>query len=99
MVTLEKNSKTQTSWFKIIICFIAGVLLASHTGKIPGAIPLIQGEFNLSLTKVGNSFNHIDLDFNKKLKENWSFNFGLGLAQKSSSGFNSNLKFNTELNF
>ena len=53
MVTLEKNSKTQTSWFKIIICFIAGVLLASHTGKIPGAIPLIQGEFNLSLTKVG----------------------------------------------
>ena len=53
MVTLEKNSKTQTSWFKIIICFTAGVLLASHTGKIPGAIPLIQGEFNLSLTKVG----------------------------------------------
>ena len=48
-----KNSKTQTSWFKIIVCFIAGVLLASHTGKIPGAIPLIQGEFNLSLTKVG----------------------------------------------
>lgn len=53
MVILEKNSEDQTSWFKIIVCFFAGVLLVSHTGKIPGAIPLIQGEFNLSLTKVG----------------------------------------------
>ena len=61
--------------------------------------PNRSNEYDLSLTKVGNSFNQIDLDFNKKLKDNWSFNFGLGLAQKSSSGFNSNLKFNTELNF
>ena len=53
MITLEKNSQTQTSWFKIIVCFIAGVLLVSHTGKIPGVIPAIQGEFDLSLTKVG----------------------------------------------
>jgi predicted MFS family arabinose efflux permease len=53
MVTPKKNRETQTSWFKIIICFGAGVLLVSHTGKIPGAIPLIQAEFNLSLTKIG----------------------------------------------
>ena len=53
MVILEKNNEDRTSWFKIIVCFFAGVLLVSHTGKIPGVIPAIQGEFDLSLTKGG----------------------------------------------
>ena len=61
--------------------------------------PNEKSEYDLSLTKVDNSFNQIDLDFNRKIKKNWSFNFGLGLMEKPNTGFNSNVSLSTKINF
>lgn len=61
--------------------------------------PNSRSAYDLSLKKVDNSLNQIDLNFNRTVKENWSLNLGLGLTEKLNTGFSSNIKFNTELNF
>ena len=61
--------------------------------------PNSKSEYDLSLTKANNSLNQIDLNFNKKLNNNWSYNLGLGIKEKTNSGFDSDFKFNTRLNF
>ena len=63
--------------------------------------PNSKSEFDLSLTKANNSLSQIDLNFNKRLNDNWSYNFGFGIIEKTNSGieesvdgFEVNLKTN-----
>ena len=61
--------------------------------------PNSKSEYDLSLTKANNSLSQIDLNFNKRLNDNWSYNFGFGIIEKTNSGIDSDFKFNTRLNF
>lgn len=42
-----------TSWRHVFILFLAGVAVALQIGKVPGAIPLLKGEFSLTLVAAG----------------------------------------------
>ena len=53
----------------------------------------------IDLRLLNNSLNQIDLNFNKRLNDNWSYNFGFGIIEKTNSGIDSDFKFNTRLNF
>ena len=61
--------------------------------------PNSKSEYDLSLTKANNSLSQIDLNFNKRLTDNWSYNFGFGIIEKTNSGIDSDFKVNTRLNF
>ena len=56
-------------------------------------------EYNLSLTGDETSNSQINLDFDKKLSDDWSFNVGFGVAETLTSGYNKTAKFRTELSF
>jgi len=48
---LERNDVT--AWGAIVLLYLAGCTTALHIGKIPSAIPLLQEQWQLSLTQSG----------------------------------------------
>ena len=61
--------------------------------------PNSRTEYSLSLIDGDSSNGQIGLDFNKRLSDDWSINASFEVAKKSTSGYNNNTQFSTEMSF
>ena len=48
----RESAEGATSWFKVTLLFLIGVTAAFQVGKVPGQLPAISAELDLSLFGV-----------------------------------------------